>query len=264
MFGLEDKTVIITGCGNSKGIGFAIAKAYAAEKANLVLVDICPLETIGALAQPLLDAGAKRVLPYRCDVSDQQQVQAMVAAAHQEFGAIHILINNAGVMRVSKFLETKAEDLDLMYKVMVKGSFFCTIEAAKTMIADGIPGKIVNMSSIGGKRPWIYSAGYCACKSAIVNLTQTAGAALAPHGINVNGIAPGDHRTDMLDLCYEQGAAIEGISVEEFHRQAVKAIPLGHIGTVEDISNMCLYLTSPLADFIVGQVINVNGGSYMQ
>jgi NAD(P)-dependent dehydrogenase (short-subunit alcohol dehydrogenase family) len=132
------------------------------------------------------------------------------------------------------------------------------------MLDRNIKGKIVNMASVGGKRPWAYSAAYCACKAGIVNLTQVSAAAFSRYGINVNGIAPGDHNTDMLELCYREGAIIEGISAEEFRDIAIRSIPLGRVGDTGDIADMCLFLSSSKADFIAGQVINVNGGVFMQ
>lgn len=264
MFNLQNKVAVITGCGNDKGIGFAIAKAYAAEGVNLVIADICPLENIEALAEPLKKLGAPDVLCVRTDVSNENDVKNLVKKTIEKYEAIDILVNNAGIMRISTLLDSKVEDWDLLYSVMVRGTFLCTREVAKAMIDLGIKGKIINMSSIGGKRPWVYSAAYCACKSAIINFTQVAAIDLAAYGINVNGIAPGDHKTDMLDVCYKEGAKIDGVTVDEFKTNAIKAIPIRHLGTLEDISNMCLYLSSPMADFIVGQVMNVNGGSFMQ
>lgn len=264
MYDFSGKQVLITGCGNSKGIGYAIAAAFAKQKANLILADICPLEQIQALETSLKAMGAPHVFSMNVDVSGESSVKDMVAQAEAAVKTIDILVNNAGVMRISHFLESSAEDLDLMYRVMVRGTFLCTREVGKHMIERGIKGKIINMSSIGGKRPWVYSAGYCACKSAIVSLTQSSATVLAGHGINVNGIAPGDHKTDMLDQCYQEAARIEGVSPQAFEEMAKQFIPKGDIGTVEDIANACLFLSSPLADYIVGQTLNVNGGSFMQ
>ena len=199
MYDYSDKNVLITGCGNSRGIGFAIAKAYAASGATLILADICPLGQIEKLRDDLLKEGAKNVFCVQADVSNEDDVKKMVNESVRAAGNIDILVNNEGVMRIGSFLDAKATDLDLMYKVMVRGTFLCTQEVAKHMIDKGVQGKIINMSSIGGKRPWVYSAGYCACKAAIVNFTQVAATVLAEHKINVNGIAPGDHKTEMLD-----------------------------------------------------------------
>lgn len=264
MIEFSSKNVLITGCGNAQGIGYAIAKVFANHGATLVLADICPLEQIEALKGSLLEYGAKEVLCIRADVSKEEDVRRMVEESVSHVGGIDILVNNAGVMRINSFLESDMDDLDLMYRVMVRGTFLCTIEVAKQMINKNIKGKIINMASIGGKRPWVYSAGYCACKAAIVNFTQTSAVALAPYGINVNGIAPGDHRTEMLDQCYREAAKIEGVSPESFEKTAISCVPLRKLGTVEDIANACLFLSSSMADYVVGQTLNVNGGSFMQ
>lgn len=258
------RNVLITGCGNEKGIGYAIAKAYAADNCILTLVDICPYEQISALRKSLIELGAKDVLVIQADVSSDEDVRMMVREVESAIGHIDVLVNNAGVMRISHYLDTDMKDLDLMYRVMVRGTFLCTIEVAKHMIERGIKGKVVNLSSIGGKRPWVYSAGYCACKAAIINLTQTSASVLAKHGINVNAIAPGDHETEMLEQCYREASLIDGISVEDFAQTAKAFIPLGRLGTVDEIAYACHFLTSPSAEYIVGQTINVNGGSFMQ
>ncbi len=263
-FDLDNKVVVITGVGNDKGLGYAMAKAYAQERCKLVLADIMPLETIKALGDTLKALGAADVLAVQCDVSSEQATQELAAAAFEKFGCVDVLVNNAGVMRVAALLDGTAKDWDLHYNVMLKGTFLCTKAFAQLWIDKGQQGRIINMSSVGGKRPWIYSSPYCACKAGIVSLTQSSAVALAPHGILVNGIAPGDHKTDMLDVCYRDGAKMEGITFEQFHENALKAIPLGHTGTVEDIAYMALYLSSGMADFITGQVMNVNGGTFLQ
>jgi NAD(P)-dependent dehydrogenase (short-subunit alcohol dehydrogenase family) len=264
MYGLTGKVIIITGCGNDRGLGFAMAKAFAEEGARLAIVDICPSEEIEMLGSQLRDAGAADVLAVQTDVSDEGQVTEMTTRVAEHYGTIDVLVNNAGIMRVNRFLEMSASDWDLHYNVMLKGTFLCSREVIKIMIRQKVKGKIVNLASVGGKRPWIYSAPYCACKAGIINLTQVCAAEFSKYGINVNGIAPGDHDTDMLELCYREGAKMEGVTPDAFRETAIRAIPMGHLGTVSDIANMCLFLSSQKADFIAGQVINVNGGVYMQ
>lgn len=264
-FGLEDKVIVITGVGNDKGLGFAMAKAYAGEHCKLVLADIMPIETIEALGGQLKALGAKDVLAVRCDVAREEDTETLAKEAFGRFGRVDVLVNNAGVMRVKDILDCTAADWDLHYNVMLKGTFLCTKAMAKLWIENGqTGGRVINMSSVGGKRPWIYSAPYCACKAGIVSLTQSSAVALAPHGVLVNGIAPGDHKTDMLDICYRDGAVMEGITFDEFRANALKAIPLHRNGTVEDIAYMALYLSSGMSEFVTGQVMNVNGGAFMQ
>lgn len=260
----KSSVVLITGCGNDRGFGYAIAKAFAARGARLALADIMPLEAIGELAHKLEGLGAERAIPVHCDVSDETSVAAMAEDVFTRLGGVDVLVNNAGVMRVSSFLESTAAEWDLSYNVMLKGSFLCTREVAKRMIAARIKGRIINMASVGGKRPWVYSAAYCACKAGIVSLTQVSATALAPYGILVNGIAPGDHETDMLDVCYTAGAALDRITPQEFKERAISSIPLGHLGTTQDIAKMAVFLASEDAAFITGQVMNVNGGVLMQ
>lgn len=260
----ENSVVLITGCGNDRGFGFAIAKAFASKGARLALADIMPLEAITELARRLEALGAKEAFAVRCDVSSEESVTSMVEHVFARFGRVDVLVNNAGIMRVSNFLDSTATEWDLSYNVMLKGTFLCTREVAKRMIEHKISGRIINMASVGGKRPWVYSAAYCACKAGIVSLTQVSATALAPFGINVNGIAPGDHKTDMLDVCYAEGAKLDKITPEEFKTRALSSIPLGHLGTTEDIAKMATFLASEDACFITGQVMNVNGGVFMQ
>lgn len=259
---LKEKVAVVTGVGSERGMGFAIAQRLAAEGCRLLVSDICPLETIEALAARIVEAGVE-ALAYRCDISDEEEVDKMARAAVGHYGRVDILVNNAGVLRAKAFLEHSPEDWDLMFSVMVKGSYLCTRAFAKGMVAQG-SGVVINISSMGGKRVFSGEAAYGTCKRAIVHLTQAAAVELSPLGVRVNGIAPGDHWTEMLEKCFVEMAAMEGCTVEDLIAESEAETPLRRLGTTEDIAKVVAFLASDQAGFITGQVINVNGGLHME
>jgi NAD(P)-dependent dehydrogenase (short-subunit alcohol dehydrogenase family) len=260
---LKGKTALVTGVGSRRGMGFAIASRLANEGCSLLLADVCPTENIEALADEIRAQGGIAAV-HRCNVTDEAEVQGMVKAAEAVFGGIDILINNAGILRAKAFLSYTAEDWDAMYGVMVKGSFLCTKAVAAHLLERDAKGVVVNIASMGGKRVFPGEAAYGTCKRAVVHLTQAAAAELSREGIRVNGVAPGDHWTDMLEKCFLEMAETEGRTVGELIEESVRETPMGRLGTTEDIANICAFLVSEQAAFITGQVINVNGGLHME
>jgi NAD(P)-dependent dehydrogenase (short-subunit alcohol dehydrogenase family) len=260
---LNGKTAIVTGVGSRKGMGFAIASRLAKEGCRLLITDVCPLDAMRPLRDEIRAAGGNAEI-FQGDVSEETAVQKMVDCAVASFGQVDILVNNAGVLRAKAFLDYLPSDWDFMYNVMVKGSFLCIKAVAEQMLKKGIPGAIINLSSMGGKRVFPGEAAYGSCKRAIVHLTQAAAAELSPQGIRVNGVAPGDHWTDMLEKCFREMAEIEGRTVEELIAESEAETPMRRMGATEDIANVCAFLASDQASFITGQTINVNGGFYME
>lgn len=260
---LKNKTAVITGVGSERGMGFAIASRLAVESCNVFLVDVCPVEIITAIAENIQKHGGKAT-PYWCDITDEAAVSEMVNAAIDTYGSIDILINNAGVLRAKAYMDYTPGDWDFMFNVMVKGSFLCSKAVAAHMLEKNIKGTIINMASMGGKHVFSGEAAYGTCKRAVVHLTQAAATELSPHGIRVNGIAPGDHWTDMLEKCFKEMAKQEGCTVEDLIAESEAETPLRRLGTTEDVANLCAFLVSQQASFITGQVINVNGGLYME
>lgn len=260
---LQGQTAIVTGVGSANGMGYAIASRLSEEGCNVVIADIRPIDEIESLAKMIARQGGK-TLAAQCDVSSPDSIENMVAESVAEFGQIDILINNAGILKAKAFLDYDASEWDLMYQVIVKGSYLCTKAVASHMISRRIAGTIINISSMGGKRVFEGEAAYGACKRAVVHLTQAAAVELSPKNIRVNGVAPGDHWTDMLEQCFREMAKNRACTVDDLIAETTAETPLGRLGTTEDIANICAFLASGQASFITGQVINVNGGLHME
>src|SRR3989440_6803620 len=184
---LEGKIAIVTG--GAQGMGRAIALRYAQEGAAVVIGDLKQAD-----AQKVVDeiTGSNgKATAVAVDVRNQQQVQALIDTAVNQFGGLNVLVNNAGVGKIIPFLETTEQDWDFMFDVNCKGLLWCSQAAARVMVAQGRGGKIINLASQAGRRGEALVLAYCASKAAVISMTQSMALALAPHKINVNGIAPG-------------------------------------------------------------------------
>ncbi|QBJ96621.1 3-oxoacyl-ACP reductase FabG [Rhodococcus sp. ABRD24] len=248
MIDLSGKVAFVTG--GSSGIGRAIAYTLAQVGAHLVIADLTESAREGGPTTGELivaDGGsAEHVL---LDVSDSAQVSRVVADVSTRLGGIDILVNNAGVLVSGTVVETDDETWRRQMSVNVDGTFHCTREVIRQLLALDRPGKVVNISSISGLRGNPGFAAYCASKGAIVNFTRQVALDYAAHGINVNAVAPGFVTTEMTALYDDQT------------RDALSAqTPRGRWATAQDIANAVLFLASPLADHIVGENLLVDGG----
>ena len=183
----------------------------------------------------------------------------MVARA----GSLDILINCAALFDLQPIVEISRASFDRLFQLNVGGTLFCLQAAARQMIAQGNGGKIINMASQAGRRGEPLVAVYCATKAAVISLTQSAGLALIPHGINVNAIAPGvvdGEHWDGVDALF---AKYENRPLGEKRRLVGEAVPYGRMGTAEDLTGMAVFLASDEADYIVAQTYNVDGGQWM-
>jgi len=275
MYSLEGKAALVTGAGGEHGIGRAIAVRLAQEGADVIVNDVVsnPMATSdwGGLPQVVCDIKAlgRQALGILADVSDADQVAAMVHQGLEQFGQIDILVNNAGAPagrdRVA-VVDLAPEDWDLIQNVNVKGTFLCCQAVARAMIERGQGGKIINISSTAGKRGVARYAAYCASKFAVRGFTQALALELAAHRINVNAICPGLTETERVaDL----GAALapEGTSAQEYTEQMVRrtieANPMGRLARPADIAQMAAFLASSESDYLTGLAITVAGGSVM-
>jgi NAD(P)-dependent dehydrogenase (short-subunit alcohol dehydrogenase family) len=247
---LADKSVLVTGA--QQGIGRAIAVECAAAGAN-VAVNWLDDEAAAREVAEACVAHGRRAVTIRADMAKLAEVREMVEAVVAEFGAIDVLVNNAGVFPRVDFLAMTETDWDFVHDVNLKGSVFCAQAAAKAMVAAGRPGAIINITSGAAFRGSPRGVHYCASKGGIVSLTRQMALELAPYGIRVNAIAPG--LTDTAQPRY-------GSSEEEIAAMGV-ANPLGRIAEPEDIARAALFLASDQAGFVTGQTLHVNGGSYL-
>ena len=253
---LEGKSALITGA--ARGIGAAFARAYADEGATVAIADI-DLSRAEATAR---DIGSS-AYALHLDVTSQPSIDEAIKAVEQRAGGLDILVNNAALFDLAPFTEITRESYDRLFAINVAGVLFTMQAAARSMIARGQGGKIVNMASQAGRRGEALVAVYCATKAAVISLTQSAGLALIPHGINVNAIAPGvvdgEHWAG-VDALF---AKYENRPLGEKKRLVGEAVPAGRMGTAEDLTGMAVFLASRESDYVVAQTYNVDGGNWM-
>ena len=255
---LRGKVAILTGA--ASGIGEAVARRYLEEGARCVLVDVKPA---GDFAQALRDTDADGVLTISADVTKRDDIARIVAETVRQFGQIDILFNNAALFDMRPLLDESWDIFDKLFAVNVKGMFFLMQAVAQRMVEQGHGGKIINMSSQAGRRGEALVSHYCATKAAVLSYTQSAALALAPHGINVNGIAPGVVDTPMWDQVDALFARYENRQPGEKKRLVGEAVPLGRMGLPADLTGAALFLASSDADYITAQTLNVDGGNWM-
>jgi 3-oxoacyl-[acyl-carrier protein] reductase len=246
---LTDKVALVTGAG--RGIGAAIAVTLAEYGCHVVVNDVAPLDRAQQVARAVEQLG-RRALAVDADVSDHAQVQRMVEQAHQTFGRIDILVNNAGIIRRGTLVDHAPDDWEKVLKVNLWGPFYCAKAVVPIMIQQG-SGKIINISSIAGKVGDLASApSYGASKGALNAFTKAMARELAPHGITVNAIAPHAIETEMSQEW-----------PDEKRRQIIASIPLGRLGTPREVAEAAAFLASDGANFITGEILDVNGGYLM-
>ncbi|WP_133647578.1 L-iditol 2-dehydrogenase [Paraburkholderia flava] len=255
---LQDKVAILTGA--ASGIGEAVARRYLDEGARCVLVDLKPAD---GFAQRLQDSDGERVLVVSADVTRRDDIERIVEQTVSRFGQIDILFNNAALFDMRPLLDESWDTFDTLFSVNVKGLFFLMQAVARKMVEQGHGGKIINMSSQAGRRGEALVSHYCATKAAVLSYTQSAALALAPHKINVNGIAPGVVDTPMWEQVDALFARYENRPLGEKKRLVGEAVPLGRMGVPDDLTGAALFLASADADYITAQTLNVDGGNWM-
>ncbi|MGV2107788.1 L-iditol 2-dehydrogenase [Agrobacterium vitis] len=253
---LDGKSALITG--SARGIGRAFAESYVREGATVAIADINmerALETAKAIGE--------NAYAVHLDVTNQASIDAAIKAVEEKTGGLDILINNAALFDLAPIVEITRESYDRLFSINVAGSLFTLQAAAKSMIARGKGGKIINMASQAGRRGEALVAVYCATKAAIISLTQSAGLDLIKHGINVNAIAPGvvdGEHWDGVDALF---AKHENLAPGEKKKLVGEAVPFGRMGTAQDLTGMAIFLASSEADYVVAQTYNVDGGNWM-
>jgi len=239
-----DSRVVVTG--GAQGIGREIVTAFAAEGARVAVLD----RLVDEARLVAADVGGIAV---QCELDDAANTVAAMDTAISELGGIDVLVNNAGVFRITPLLDISPDEWDWIFAVNVRAMLLTTQVAARTMIAQGDGGKIVNMASMGGKVGAAGQSHYAASKAAVISLTQVSAVELGVHGITVNSICPGFVLTDM-------GAATR--TPEMVAEWSAKS-PLGRLGQPADVAAMALFLASGDADYCTGQALNVTGGMIM-
>jgi NAD(P)-dependent dehydrogenase (short-subunit alcohol dehydrogenase family) len=269
----QDKVAIVTGAG--QGIGEAIALHFAEQGAHIVIAEINP-ETAERTAEKVRTFGVQ-VRVYALDVGDHAAVRHMVAAVAAHFGRIDILINNAGVNERVDLMEITPEQWRWLMHTNVEGLFFTLQRVAAQMIAQ-VPeaikaagraprsfGKIVNISSVTGRRGRANAPQYAASKAAVISITQSAALRLAPYNINVNAVCPGLVETPMWDyIDLVEGQQRRGLPKGAWLQQRVdEKVPLRRAATCQDVAHVVAFLCAPESDYLTGQALNIDGGYEM-
>ena len=287
----KGKVAIVTGSG--RGIGKGIAQRLAQEGATVVIAEY-DAETAEAAAAEIAAAGGQAVA-YQIDIANVDMVKEMVDNLAGRLGRIDILVNNAGVVQTKPMMELSEADWDRVINVNQRGAFFCTQAVAAQMIRQ-VPeavrraaekpadimsikpdeaateggedtansyGKIVNLSSISGRRGRPLATHYAASKAAIISMTQSAALALAPYKITVNAICPGIVPTPMWTQIDQERADLFGAGPGEAMSAFINTVPLKRAATAADIAGAVAFFCSEDADYITGQALNVDGGFEM-
>lgn len=268
---LRGKVALVTGSGRRSGIGYAIAAELARRGASIVVTDICrrsqPDPNFEAAAWAELESIAGELgqlgggqLPVKADITNPADVEALFDRAEKSLGPVNIVVNNAGVFVVKPLLETSLAEWEISMKVNALGTFLCSTQAARRMIARKIEGRIVNISSISGKEGWPNFGAYTASKFAVLGFTQTFAREMAPHGINVNAVCPGLIATDMQEHGIAEMARIRGVTPVEVDRAQLERVPMGRYGAAEDVARVVAFLVSPDSAYMTGQALNISGG----
>ena len=245
---LKNKTAIVTG--GARGIGECIARHLAADGANIVIWDVQQDASAATAAAIAKEYGVKG-LGTGVNVTNGAAIDDAVKAALDAFGAVDMLVNNAGLTRDNLTIRMSEEEWDLVLDVNLKGAFLCTKSVGRQMLK-ARAGRIVNIASVVGQMGNPGQANYSASKAGLIGLTKTTAKEFASRGVTVNAVAPGYIRTAMTDALSD-----------EVKNQMRANIPLGSFGEVEDVAKAVHFLVSDNARYITGQVLAVNGGMYM-
>jgi len=259
---LEEKKAIVTGAG--QGLGKAISLRLALEGSDVLLADI-NLATVRETADEIAKQSGRKVLAVQTDVTNEVDVREMVKRAVDEFGRIDLLVANAGVLVSGSSTDMEIKSWRKVIDVNLTGYFICAREAAKQMIVQGY-GNIIQINSKSGKKGSYQNAAYASSKFGGIGLTQSLALELAPHGIRVNCICPGNLLDSPLwvDSLYDQYSRRWRISKEEVRKRYLEQVPLKRACTYDDVTNVLLFLASDESSYMTGQAVNVTGGQEMR
>jgi 3-oxoacyl-[acyl-carrier protein] reductase len=245
---LKDKVALVTG--GSRGIGRATALALAGAGASVVVNyrgnQAAADETVAAIAQ-----AEGRAAAVQADVSVADDVERLFKVATDQFGKVDILVNNAGITRDTLLLRMKDDDFDAVLDTNLRGLFLCTRAALRPMTRARF-GRIINITSVVGLAGNAGQANYAAAKAGIIGLTKSAAREMASRNITVNAVAPGYIETELT-----------GVLDEKVRGAILESVPLGRLGTPEDVAGMVCFLASDAAAYITGQTFTVDGGMVM-
>lgn len=245
---LTGKIALVTGA--SRGIGREIAKTLAREGA-VVIVNYNGSQSSALETVREIEEQAQKAELYQCNVADFKAVGEMIENIIKKYGKLDIVVNNAGITKDNLLMRMTEEEFDQVLDINLKGAFNCMKHVSRQMLKQK-SGRIINISSVSGVLGNAGQANYCASKAGLIGLTKSTARELAPKGITVNAVAPGFIQSDMTDSLTD--------SVKE---TILGQIPMKKMGMASDIAEMVVFLASEKANYITGQVIQINGGMAM-
>ncbi len=245
---LNGKVAIVTGAG--RGIGRAIALQFAEHGAKVVINYRSSIAQVEELLEKIKEAGGEAIA-VQADISKEEEAKNLIEEAVKHFGKLDVIVNNAGITKDNLLMRISEEDFDNVIDINLKGTFFCTKFASKVMLKQK-SGKIINISSVVGLTGNIGQANYAASKAGVIGMTKAVARELASRGITVNAVAPGFIESDMTSQLSDK--------VKE---ATLASIPLKRYGYASEVANTVSFLASEAANYITGQVIQVDGGMVM-
>ncbi len=259
---LSNQSAIVTGAG--QGLGESLALRLAQEGCDVLIADI-NAEKAEVTAAKIASETGRRVLGVRADVTSDESCAQMVNRAVSDFGRLDILVANAGILEAGDVTELSAEDFRRVIDVNLTGYFLSAQAAARVMVAQR-SGSIVQINSKSGKKGSFRNGAYAASKFGGIGLTQSIALDLAPHGVRVNAICPGNLLDGTLwqDSLFDQYAQMQGLTREQVRAKYEGQVPLGRGATYSDIAGVMVFLCSHDAAYMTGQAINVTGGQEMR
>jgi len=252
---LDGRVAIVTG--GAAGIGAAIATAFAAEGAHVVIADR-EIDAATATARTI----GERASAFQVDVTREAEVQALAQDTRGRHGRIDVLVNNAGIMRKAYVKDMTEDTWDAVVDVNLKATFLCSKAVLPSMIEAG-RGRIINIASIAGKVGEPTASAYSAAKFGVIGFTRSLALEVAAHDILVNAICPGPIPTALGEQGWRDGAQVEGVPLDRIMTRVNSRSPLKRLGTVEQVARMALFVASDDCNFTTGSAFNVDGGIVM-
>jgi len=253
---LGGKTAFVTG--GARGIGLAIAERYAEEGARVMLGDVRIGEAEES-AEGLRRAGHE-ASAVALDVTDEASVEGAARACAERYGGADVVVANAGVLHLAPVVETRLEDWERVIRVNLTGTFLTLKVFAKGMVERGGGGRMIVNSSLFGRRSGRENGAYSASKFGAIGLVEALAAEMAPHGILVNAVCPGQIETPMMQELFEERAALRGVEPKMVEAEMLGRIPLGRMADAREIGDVFVFLASDLSRYVTGQSLIVDGG----
>ena len=254
---LAGRVAVVTGA--ARGIGRSIAQRLAEHGADVALLDLDESETKTAAVEVARSTGG-RTVGLAADVTDAARMRTVADQIDSEFDAADVVVPNAGIMVMKPALEIQPAEFEAVLRVNLLGAFQTATEFAARMLAAELQGSIIFTSSLFGTRGGAGNAAYSASKFGILGLAQSLAAELAPSGIRVNSVCPGQIESSMIQQMFEDRAGAYGSTADSERAQFIRHIPLGSLGRPEEVADTYVYLASSLSAYVTGQHLIVDGG----